>query len=459
MEISIFSKESDIYSFIDWMLKEIIRLKFPPTIASRYMYIISTLMYVCYSYTNTQNACICKEFNLVPLNIDDLSLYRMLLYYSISYFYKQNKYNIDTLSLLYEHNSWPIKLEKEKHSDILMEIETFLTIRDGDKWKDSFQGVEYANQSQTIKIKETQDLNTYLSNPSQWTPLEINSSVQTYLTPKWGEVDDILKNHMTRYNYKQYAYKNFPSEEERKMEIKYVTEIYNSMTEKEQMIAEYYACGNGTVTPPGLWNIYAIYATSPTTEVRSTFEFFYVLNMLLFQVSIVVWDIKLNFKQSRPIQDIRRWYDTLSIYNGIQNVNGSLWTSLLSTPPFPDFISGHSTFSSAAASLFTFYKLSLPDSLIISSDHLKMISPLFKNDEERSYSKCDSIYINKRSSTLNPNKPTCLMRLTYQSWDEIAEDAGKSRIYGGIHTESSNIIGNMIGKQITRDILSYLGLL
>ena len=60
------------------------------------------------------------------------------------------------------------------------------------------------------------------------------------------------------------------------------------------------------------------------------------LNMSVADAGILCWVIKFTFDFFRPITSIREATD-------------ERWTPLLNTPPFPAYISGHSTFSSAAA--------------------------------------------------------------------------------------------------------------
>ena len=247
---------------------------------------------------------------------------------------------------------------------------------------------------------------------------------------------------------------NYPNPMERMIEIDSLVDLYNRIGEKEKMIAELYAGGKGTVTPPGMWNIFALYVSNYLdTEIHSV-ELFYLLNSILFQTSIIVWDIKMNFNQSRPIQDIRIRHSENIVSNGIINVQGNIWTPYLKTPPFPDYISGHSTFSSAAAYLFEhYYKVDIKKvQSIFSNKHLTLFSPIFESPY-RMPSQCGNIYIPKRSSLIQSSFPSCMIELYYNSWDELAKDCGMSRVYGGIHTMSSNIVGSLIGKEITKNVL------
>ena len=88
------------------------------------------------------------------------------------------------------------------------------------------------------------------------------------------------------------------------------------------------------------------------------------------------------------------------------------WASFIVTPPFPDYVSGHSTFSGAAATvLASFYGTdSLP--FTTGSDFLPGVYRSF---------------------------PTCLA---------AAEEAAVSRVYGGIHFRSASEDGLQAGISI-----------
>ena len=88
------------------------------------------------------------------------------------------------------------------------------------------------------------------------------------------------------------------------------------------------------------------------------------------------------------------------------------WGSFIVTPPFPDYVSGHSTFSGAAATVL----------------------PLFYDTDDLPFTTgSDSLPGVYRSF------PTCLA---------AAEEAAVSRLYGGIHFRFSNEDGLTAGVQI-----------
>jgi hypothetical protein len=71
----------------------------------------------------------------------------------------------------------------------------------------------------------------------------------------------------------------------------------------------------------------------------------------LADAAIVSWDCKYVYNYWRPITAIQE-ADT----DGNQDtIADPAWTPLLATPPFPEYTSGHSTFSGAAASVLAFF--------------------------------------------------------------------------------------------------------
>ena len=91
-------------------------------------------------------------------------------------------------------------------------------------------------------------------------------------------------------------------------------------------------------------------------------KLFFVLGNSMLDASIATWTEKEQFDYVRPITAVRHLYAGQPIrawagpYQGVQTIDGSAWfpyqESTVVTPPFPEFISGHSTFSAAAAEFF-----------------------------------------------------------------------------------------------------------
>jgi hypothetical protein len=181
----------------------------------------------------------------------------------------------------------------------------------------------------------------------------------------------------------------------------------SSRTADQTQIALFWADGAGTYTPPGHWNAIAgLVAGTHNNDLTQDARLFALLNLALADSAISCWDMKRYFDLWRPIAAIRE-ADT---DGNPDTAADPSWEPLIITPPFPSYSSGHSTFSGAAAELLKdFFG---DQAFTIGSDGLPGV--------ERSF---------------------------LGFWD-AAEEAGMSRIYGGIHWEFDNQEGLLAGKAL-----------
>jgi membrane-associated phospholipid phosphatase len=122
-------------------------------------------------------------------------------------------------------------------------------------------------------------------------------------------------------------------------EMNEVYSVSRTLTEEQKRIADYWADGAGTVTPPGHWNVIALdlLRTAGWPTLR-TARLFAALNTAQADAFIFCWDTKYAYWSLRPVTAIRRLLDPT-------------WSSYIVTPPFPSYTSGHSTTSGAASTV------------------------------------------------------------------------------------------------------------
>ncbi|MFO0883154.1 MAG: vanadium-dependent haloperoxidase [Pirellulales bacterium] len=126
----------------------------------------------------------------------------------------------------------------------------------------------------------------------------------------------------------------------------------STRTTDQTNIAKFWADGAGTITPPGHLNQMAhVVADSQGNSMAQNARLFAMLNIALADAAIMAWNTKYATEFWRPVTAIRA-ADT----DGNANTTAdTAWTPLLTTPPFPSYVSGHSSFSgTAAAVLATF---------------------------------------------------------------------------------------------------------
>ena len=278
-----------------------------------------------------------------------------------------------------------------------------------------------------------------LTNPGRWQPLRVpdaagNLNVQKFLVPHWGKVKTfgISSGSAVR------AEPPFDvNSEEFELEMQEVIDIYSNLGDREKSIAEYWADGPSTETPPGHWMLLAnSVVRRDNLEFDDTIKLYFLLGNALADASIACWDTKRHYDTVRPISIIRerRKGQTIKSWGGpnqgIVDIQGENWqpyqAATFVTPPFAEYTSGHSTFSAAAAEILK---------LFTGSDHFG----------EGAVMKAGSIKIES-------NTPAKDVKLHWDTFTDAAEEAGISRLYGGIHFQSGNRVGQRMGRAVAQQV-------
>lgn len=295
---------------------------------------------------------------------------------------------------------------------------------------------------------------------SEWTPLQLASgTTQSYLGYHWTDVRTTCLTADQQDACVAVAAPFYPDEAQRAAEIAEVKDMTAALTDEQKMIAELWAGGPMTTTPPGmfawLWADYmsrfAVETNDSTAgEVDAQVLSFLDLGISLFEGSRMIWDIKTAYKQCRPIQEIRHRYFGTNIESWNGTVPAGSWVPYqmpnFVTPPFADFSSGHSYFSQAFANVMTnwFGDTIGADSLPIvtktfSQATLKQLSPIFVNAPAESELKFAQFIVPTGGSEIQPDVvPAAPITFEFSTWAEMAAQVGVSRLYGGIHCWSAH---------------------
>lgn len=190
-------------------------------------------------------------------------------------------------------------------------------------------------------------------------------------------------------------------------------------TVDQKDIALFWADGGGTFTPPGHWNqIAADVALGQQRSLAENARLFAMLNIALADAGIASWDAKYEYDLWRPIDAIRR----ADIDGNDSTFADPTWIPLIKTHPFPTYTSGHSTFSGAASTVLNaFFGTNLSFT-----------------------SRADG----HNGPSQRPLDPSVVTSRIFVNFDQAAEEAGISRIYGGIHFNFDNTAGLESGRLI-----------
>jgi membrane-associated phospholipid phosphatase len=164
-----------------------------------------------------------------------------------------------------------------------------------------------------------------------------------------------------------------------------------SLTPEQKKIASFWAGGQGTSLPPGIWNevVLRYLHEEPLSEPRAA-RVFALANVAMADAGVAAWDAKYAYWSPRP-------------ENAIRDIGlDRRWKPFLQTPLFPAYVSGHATYSAAIS---------------------EVLAHLFPKDAA--------------------------------DWREKGREAGISRIYGGIHFPADNVVGARMGKEIGGRVVEH----
>ncbi len=211
-------------------------------------------------------------------------------------------------------------------------------------------------------------------------------------------------------------------------EVKSLGDINSTTrTEDQTKIALFWADGGGTSTPPGHWNQIAIdVGLEQGQSLIENARMMALLNYALADAGIASWDAKYAYNIWRPIDAVRQ-ADSDGNADTIQNGN---WTPLINTPSFPSYTSGHSTFSAAAATVLTELLGTVAFTTMADVGSTGVWPP------------ADDV--------------SGLQVRSFTSFQQAAQEAGMSRIYGGIHYSFDNLAGQTAGNAVGQLVIDSL---
>jgi membrane-associated phospholipid phosphatase len=243
----------------------------------------------------------------------------------------------------------------------------------------------------------------------QQTPPDYEEAVE----PNWRLIQPLLMDSASQFKpARPPAYDLNPSSQYYK-EVKEVFELSHQLTEEQKLIARFWddnpfvsehkghlTYGNKKMTPVGHWMGITGLLCKQTKKTPLEIARTYALTAAaIFDGFIATWEEKYTSKTVRPVTVIREHI-------------ASEWNPLLQTPPFPEYTSGHSVISAAAATVLT---------AVIGNQ----VS--FRDTTELKY---------------------LGLERHFPSLEAASDEVSMSRMYGGIHYRSAVMNGQKQGQQI-----------
>ena len=293
----------------------------------------------------------------------------------------------------------------------------------------------------------------HLNNVDHWQPLRTMDGKygrfieQTYLTPHWGLVRPFAMSTGSEFRPEKAPLSFQTDKAGYTLQALQLLELSANLNDESKLIAEYWADGPSSETPPGHWCLFGQFISARDHHsVDDDVKMFFALTNAMLDAGIAAWDAKRAYDSVRPYsaihflfagQQVQAWGGR---FHGTKTIDGAQWQPyqaavMGSTPPFPEFISGHSTFSAAGAEVLRRFT---------GSDAFGA-----------------SVTFERGRSKVEPGMvPRDKLTLTWDTFTAAADQAGMSRRFCGIHFLDADLegrkTGRRVGQQVWNKALSYI---
>jgi len=149
-----------------------------------------------------------------------------------------------------------------------------------------------------------------------------------------------------------------------------------------------------------------------------TARFFALVSIAGMDAYVAAWDAKYTYNFWRPITAIQH----ADSDGNPATIGDASWLPLGGTPPFPDYVSGHTTYTGA-----------------------------FVHVLERVFGTEPVTF-----TVMNSNVPAGEQSRTYHSIRELSDEMIEARILAGIHFRTADVDGNRLGRQVAQFALTHV---
>eukprot|EP01097_Dermamoeba_algensis_P005945 TRINITY_DN3740_c0_g1_i1.p1 TRINITY_DN3740_c0_g1~~TRINITY_DN3740_c0_g1_i1.p1 ORF type:complete len:437 (-),score=85.46 TRINITY_DN3740_c0_g1_i1:209-1519(-) len=302
-----------------------------------------------------------------------------------------------------------------------------------------------------------------LRNRNHWQPLRVPTPDGSTVVQEYGTASGIgmapfvqLDSRQLRRELPYPALFGTPSQQQQADEVQEIVDLSSQLDDVKKMTAELWADGPDSTYPPGHWHlITTLAAEHHNLSLIDTIEVLFLQSTAACDAGFLCWELKRVWDTARPITLVRCYNENKTInawrgpYMGVGAIQGEEWNpyqdKYFVTPAFPEYPSGHSSFSFASATVLKQF---------FGSDEIDLTYTVKKGAStfEPYIAEGQPGYI--RGVTDVPNtgpasvgySPANDVTLRYRTFSEAAAAAGISRRYGGIHLRTGDLAARQLGE-------------
>jgi hypothetical protein len=222
-------------------------------------------------------------------------------------------------------------------------------------------------------------------------------------------------------------------------EVQEVIEMQENLTDYQKALVEFMRDGPQSVQQAGHWLKFAQDVSRRDLHTLDQDVKMYFYNQVVaMDAFIASWDSKMFYDYARPYALVHEYYEGQKIKawggegRGIEEIDGVKWRpyspETFLCPPFPSYVSGHSTISGGCAEALKLWT---------GSDTFGSSAELVAG------------------ALTEPDNLGDTITLVFPTFTETAEMAGISRVLGGYHIQADNVAGLELGRNVAREAWKF----
>jgi hypothetical protein len=307
-------------------------------------------------------------------------------------------------------------------------------------------GVPYSDYTYYAPVNDTK-----VNNVDRWQPIPFQNAkggdpvTPGFLTPHWYRVKPFALDRSDQFRPPPPP--KVGSEELQK-EVDEVVQFNANLTPQQKALVEFMRDGPRSTGQSGHWLKFAqAVSRRDHNDLDRDVKLFFTVGNVAMDAFIACWEAKRYYDTSRPWTLVRHYYAGKQVSGwmgpgkGVASMPAEEWHPYspftFVTPPFPGYVSGHSTVSAASAKVLE---------LFTGSD-------TFGEVEKRkagmlTEADYDCLTMQGRDGKASSDAVKCEVELVMPTFSETARMAGISRVMGGYHIQADNVEGLALGRKV-----------
>ncbi len=277
--------------------------------------------------------------------------------------------------------------------------------------------------------------------PNRWQPKyfadgEGGKFAPGCLTPFWDKVQPVALKSADQFRP---GPPPMIGSEQLEKEVQEVIEMQAALTDEQKALVEFMRDGPQSVQQAGHWLKFAQDVSRRDQHTLDQDVKMYFYNQVVaMDAFIASWDSKMFYDYARPYALVHEYYEGQIIKawggegKGMMEMDGAQWRpyspETFLCPPFPSYVSGHSTISGGCG------------------EALKLWTGSDEFGEEVEL---------VAGALTEPDNLGDTVVLKFPTFTETAEMAGISRVLGGYHIQADNVAGLELGRDVAREVWTF----